>query len=121
LTSFFIFDWRNCRSVFEWLLRTENSQKISSPAPNVYFFDQYEVGYAGQSKVVEFKCKEKVSKMPLNIYRMGLALGVSRTWRDTLLEQLLGSREEPEPFLLTTEEPIAKPSIKSRLLSNLVA
>jgi hypothetical protein len=85
------------------------------------FFDQYEVGHAGQTKVCEFKCKEKVSKMPLNIYQMGLALGVSRTWRDTLLEQLLGSREEPEPFLLTTEEPIAKPSIKSRLLSNLVA
>ena len=86
------------------------------------FFDQYEVGHAGQAKIVEFKCKEKVSKMPLNIYQMGLALGVSRTWRDTLLEQLLGTREEPEPFeLTTTEEPMTKPSIKSRLLSNLVA
>ena len=59
--------------------------------------------------------------MPLNIYKMGLALGVSRTWRDTLLEQLLGTREEPEPFELSTEEPIEKASIKSRLLSNLVA
>ena len=60
--------------------------------------------------------------MPLNIYQMGLALGVSRTWRDTLLEQLLGLREEPEPFLLTTtEKPIEKASIKSRLLSNLLA
>jgi hypothetical protein len=85
------------------------------------FFDQYEVGHAGQAKIVEFKCKEKVSKMPLNIYQMGLALGVSRTWKDTLLEQLLGSREEPEPFEMSTEEPMAKPSIKSRLLSNLVA
>ena len=83
----------------------------SNPAPNVYFFDQYEVGYAGQSKVVEFKCKEKVSKMPLNIYQMGLALGVSNPWRDALMEQLLGTREEP----------IEKASIKSRLLSNLVA
>ena len=86
------------------------------------FFDQYEVGHAGQSKVVEFKCKEKVSKMPLNIYRMGLALGANKTWRDTLMEHLLGSREEPEPFeLTTTEETIEKASIKSRLLSNLVA
>ena len=59
--------------------------------------------------------------MPLNIYQMGLALGLSKTWTDNLLEQLLGSKEEPEPFLLTTEEPMAKPSIKSRLLSNLVA
>ena len=49
------------------------------------FFDQYEVGHAGQAKVCEFKCKEKVSKMPLNIYQTGLALGVSRTWRDTLM------------------------------------
>ena len=85
------------------------------------FFDQYEVGYAGQSKVVEFKCKEKVSKMPLNIYQMGLALGVSNPWRDTLLEQLLGTREEPEAFEMSTDEPIEKASIKSRLLSNLVA
>ena len=59
--------------------------------------------------------------MPLNIYQMGLALGVSRTWRDTLMEQLLGSREETEAFELTTEEPIEKASIKSRLFSNLVA
>ena len=63
----------------------------------------------------------EVSKMPLNIYKMRLALGVSRTWKDTLMEQLLGTREEPEAFELSTEEPIAKPSIKSRLLSNLVA
>ena len=85
------------------------------------FFDVYEVGHAGQAKVIEFKHKER-NKMPMNIYRMGLALGVSRTWRDTLLEQLLGTREEPEPFeLTTTEEPMPKPSIKSRLLSNLVA
>ena len=86
------------------------------------FFDQYEVGHAGQTKVCEFKCKERGSKMPINIFKMGLALGVSRTWRDTLLEQLLGTREEPEAFELTTpEEPMTKPSIKSRLLSNLVA
>ena len=85
------------------------------------FFDQYEVGHAGQSKLVEFKHKER-NKMPMNIYKMGLALGLSRTWRDNLMEQLLGTREEPEPFeLTTTEEPMAKPSIKSRLLSNLVA
>jgi hypothetical protein len=85
------------------------------------FFDVYEVGHAGQTKVVEFKHKER-NKMPMNIYKMGLAQGVSRTWRDTLLEQLLGTREEPEAFELTTpEEPMTKPSIKSRLLSNLVA
>ena len=96
----------------------------SNPAPNVYFFDQYEVGYAGQSKVVEFKFKEKVSKMPLNSYRMGLALGISGVWRDSLLEQLLGAREEPEPFEIPGSEepqPMEKPSIKSRLLSGLVA
>ena len=96
----------------------------SNPAPNVYFFDQYEVGYAGQSKVVEFKCKEKVSKMPLNIYQMGLALGVSKTWRDTLMEQLTGSTEEAEAFEISGSEepqPMEKPSIKSRLLSGLVA
>ena len=85
------------------------------------FFDQYEVGHAGQAKVCEFKCKEQVSKMPLNIYQMGLALGVSRTWRDALMEQLTGQRKEPEAFELTTEEPIEKVSIKSRLMSNLVA
>ena len=85
------------------------------------FFNVYEIGFSGQTKVVEFKCKER-NKMPLNIHKMGLALGVSRTWRDTLLEQLLGTKEEPEPFeLTTTEEPIEKASIKSRLLSNLVA
>ena len=88
------------------------------------FFDQYEVGHAGQAKVCEFKCKEKVGKMPLNIYKMGLALGVSRTWKDTLLEQLLGQREEPEAFEISGSEepqPMEKPSIKSRLLSGLVA
>ena len=85
------------------------------------FFDQYEVGHAGQTRVIEFKSKER-NKMPLSVYRMGLALGVSRIWKDTLLEQLLGTREEPEPFELTTpEEPMTKPSIKSGLLSNLVA
>ena len=62
--------------------------------------------------------------MPVNIYKMGLALGVSRTWRDTLLEQLLGSRQEPEPFEISGSEepqPMEKPSIKSQLLSGLVA
>ena len=88
------------------------------------FFDQYVVGHAGQAKIVEFKCKEKVSKMPLNIYQMGLALGVSNPWRDTLLEQLLGTREEPEAFEISGSEepqPMEKPSIKIWLLSGLVA
>ena len=88
------------------------------------FFDQYEVGHAGQAKVCEFKCKEKVSKMPLNIYQMGLALGISRVWKDSLLEQLLGARQEAEPFeILGSKEPqpMEKPSIKSRLLSGLMA
>ncbi len=83
-------------------------------------FNVCEIGFSGQTKVVELKCKER-NKMPLNIHKMGLALGVSRTWRDTLLEQLLGTREEPEPFELSTEEPIEKASIESRLFSNLVA
>ena len=84
------------------------------------FFNVYEIGFSGQTKVIEFKCKER-NKMPLNIHKMGLVLGVYRTWRDTLLEQLLGTREEPEPFELSTEEPIEKASIESRLFSNLVA
>ena len=46
----------------------------------------------------------EVSKMPLNIYKMRLALGVSRTWKDTLMEQLLGTREEPEVFELNSRE-----------------
>ena len=66
----------------------------------------------------------EVSKMPLSIYKMRLALGVSRTWKDTLMEQLLGTREEPEAFEISGSEepqPMEKPSIKSRLLSGLVA
>ena len=62
--------------------------------------------------------------MPLNIYQMGLALGVSKTWRDTLMEQLTGSTEEAEAFEISGSEepqPMEKPSIKSRLLSGLVA
>ena len=69
------------------------------------FFDQYEIGSSGQSRVVEFKSKQS-DRMPLDLIRKGLALDVSRTWRDTLLEQLLGTREEPEPFeILGSEEP----------------
>jgi hypothetical protein len=88
------------------------------------FFDHYEVGHVGQAKMVEFKCKEKISKMPLNIYQMGLASGISRVWKDSLLEQLLGARQEAEPFeILGSKEPqpMEKPSIKSRLLSGLMA
>ena len=61
--------------------------------------------------------------MPLNIYQMGLALGVSKTWKDTLMEQLLGQREEPEAFELNRreEESIARPSIIEWLLSGVVA
>ena len=73
--------------------------------------------------MVEFKSKQS-DRMPLDLIRKDLALGVSRTWRDTLLEQLMGTREESEPFeILGSEEPqlIKKPSIKSRLLSGLVA
>ena len=92
---------------------------LLAQVPN--FFDVYEIGFSEQTKVIEFKTKERGSKMPMNIFKMGLGLGVSRTWRDTLMEQLTGSREEPEAFELTTEEPIEKPSIKSRLFSNLVA
>ena len=87
------------------------------------FFDQYEIGSSGQSRVVEFKSKQS-DRMPLDLIRKDLALGVSRTWRDTLLEQLMGTREVPDPFeILGSEEPqpIEKPSIKSRLLSGLVA
>ena len=95
---------------------------LLAQVPN--FFDVYEIGFSGQTKVIEFKTKERGSKMPMNIFKMGMGLGVSRTWRDTLMEQLLGTREEPEPFeILGSEEPqpMEKPSIKSRLLSGLVA
>ena len=62
--------------------------------------------------------------MPLHISQMGLALGVRKTWRATLMEQLTGFREEAEPFEISGSEepqPMEKPSIKSRLLSGLVA
>ena len=63
-----------------------------------------------------------MNENPLAAVQMGLALGVSRIWRDTLLGQLLGTKEEPEPFeLTTTEKPIEKASIKSRFLASLVA
>ena len=59
--------------------------------------------------------------MPCMLWQKGLEHGLGRIIRESLLEQLTGQREEPEAFELSTEEPMAKPSIKSRLLSNLVA
>ena len=49
--------------------------------------------------------------------------GLGRIIRESLLEQLTGEREEPEVFELNglEEEPIARPSIRERLLSGVVA
>ena len=82
-------------------------------------FDNFELA-AHLVKAVELKSKKNI-RMPLNIWQIGLEHGLGQIIRESLLEQLTGQREEPEPFELTTEEPIEKASIKSRLLSNLVA
>ena len=71
-------------------------------------------------KTVELKSKNN-TRMPLKLWQTGLEHGLGRIIRELLLEQLTGEREEPEAFELTTEEPIEKASIKSRLLSNLLA
>ena len=61
--------------------------------------------------------------MPLKLWQKGLEHGLGRIIRDSLLEQLTGQREEPEAFELNSreEEPIARPSIRERLLSGVVA
>ena len=83
-------------------------------------FDNFELG-GHLVKAVELKSKNN-TRMPLKLWQTGLEHGLGRIIRESLLEQLTGQREEPEPFeLTTTEEPMVKPSIKSRLLSNLVA
>ena len=82
-------------------------------------FDNFELG-GHLVKAVELKSKNN-TRMPLKLWQKGLEHGLGRIIRDSLLEQLTGQREEPEAFELTTEEPMTKPSIKSRLLSNLVA
>ena len=91
---------------------------ILSEAPA--HFDNFELG-GNLVKAVELKSKNN-TRMPLKLWQTGLEHGLGRIIRESLLEQLTGQREEPEPFeLTTTEEPMVKPSIKSRLLSNLVA
>ena len=83
-------------------------------------FDNFELG-GHLVKAVELKSKTNI-RMPLKIWQTGLEHGLGRIIRESLLEQLTGQREEPEPFeLTTTEEPMEKASIKSRLLSDLVA
>ena len=83
-------------------------------------FDNFEIG-GHLIRGVELKSKNN-TRMPLKLWQKGLEHGLGRIIRDSLLEQLTGQREEPEPFeLTTTEEPMTKPSIKSRLLSGLVA
>ena len=94
-------------------------------------FDNFEV--AGHLvKAVELKSKTNI-RMPLKLWQTGLEHGLGRIIRESLLEQLLGSRQEEQPFELTTEEPeafelnsreeepIARPSIRERFLANLVA
>jgi hypothetical protein len=82
-------------------------------------FDNFEL--AGHLvKAVELKSKNN-TRMPLKLWQKGLEHGLGRIIRESLLEQLLGTREEPEAFELSTKEPMAKASIKSCLLSSLVA
>jgi alkyl hydroperoxide reductase subunit AhpF len=84
-------------------------------------FDNFEIG-GHLVKAVELKSKTNI-RMPLKIWKTGLEHGLGRIIRESLLEQLTGEREEREAFELNSreQEPMARPSIKSRLLSNLVA
>ena len=74
-------------------------------------------------KAVELKSKNN-TRMPLKLWQTGLEHGLGRILRESLLEQLTGERKESEPFEISGSEepqPMEKPSIKSRLLSGLVA
>ena len=59
--------------------------------------------------------------MPRKLWQIGLEHGLNRITRDSLLGLLTGEQKDLWAMELTTEEPIEKASIKSRLLSNLVA
>ena len=59
--------------------------------------------------------------MPRKLWQIGLEHGLNRITRDSLLGLLTGEQKDLWAVELTTEEPIEKASIKSRLLSNLVA
>ena len=72
-------------------------------------------------KAVELKSKNN-TRMPLKLWQTGLEHGL-RIIRESLLEQLTEQREESEAFELNgrEEESIARPSIRERLLSGVVA
>ena len=85
-------------------------------------FDNFELG-GHLVKAVELKSKNN-TRMPLKLWQTGLEHGLGRIIRESLLEQLTGQREEREVFEISGSEepqPMEKPSIKSRLLSGLVA
>ena len=84
-------------------------------------FDNFELA-GNLIRAVELRSKNN-TRMPLKLWQTGLEHGLGRIIRDSLLEQLTGQREEPEAFELNSreEEPIARPSIRERLLSGVVA
>jgi len=85
-------------------------------------FDNFELG-GHLVKAVELKSKNNI-RMPLKLWQTGLEQGLGRIIRESLLEQLTRERKESEPFEISGSEepqPMKKPSIRSRLLSGLVA
>ena len=84
-------------------------------------FDNFELG-GHLVRAAELRSKNN-TRMPLKLWQKGLEHGLGRIIRESLLEQLTGEREEPEVFELNglEEEPIARPSIRERLLSGVVA
>jgi len=85
-------------------------------------FDNFEhVGHL--VKAIELTSKHN-TRMQFELWQSGLEHGLGRITKESLLEQLTGQREEAEAFEISGSEepqPMEKPSIKSRLLSGLVA
>ena len=85
-------------------------------------FDNFELD-EGLFKAVELKSKRN-TRMQLKLWETGLEHGLGGIIIESLLEQLTGERKESEPFEISGSEepqPMEKPSIKSQLLSGLVA
>ena len=85
-------------------------------------FDNFELG-GHLVKAVELKSKNNI-RMPLKLWQTGREQGLGRIIRESLLEQLTRERKESEPFEISGSgepQPMKKPSIRSRLLSGLVA
>ena len=81
-------------------------------------FDNFEPG-GNLVKAVELKSKNN-TRMPLKLWQTGLEHGLSRSTKESLLEQLTGQREEPESFEIPGIEEtqlMEQPSVKSRFFS----